>query len=189
MRRFIYGTTLLACLGACASPNPPTVTSRGVDRAFDGAFDAANLPFTQVEDLPTGTVTYDGQIGADVEGDRLGSVLADMTMIVGFASNQITGDVTNINLIDQNGDPDQRFGGTLEIAGIETNGDLDAGASGSISGVDGSGREIISEMNLDLEGALRNDRSTGDAIYGSVTGDARGDLDLTVDGVFFGNER
>ncbi|PUB11490.1 hypothetical protein [Yoonia sediminilitoris] len=187
MRNFVTGVAALALLGACATPNPPTVTSRAVDRAFDGALEIANLPIAQVDDLPTGTVTYDGQIGADVEGDQLGSVLADMTMIVGFASNDIKGDVTNINLIDQNGDPDQRFDGTLLISGIESNGNLDAGASGLISGVDGSGRAVESDLNLDLEGTVRNGMRDGDSVYGSVTGEARGDLDLTFDGVFFGN--
>jgi hypothetical protein len=44
-------------------------------------------------------------------------------------------------------------------------------------------------MNLDLDGTVRSDRSHGDTVYGGVTGDARGDFNLDVDGVFYGERR
>lgn len=185
-----FATGIAFCLvSACATPTPPTVTAGDVDRAYAEAARLSTLPATNIYDLPTGTVTYDGQIGADVRGDAQGSILADMTMIVGFDSNAITGNVTNINLIDPAGIPDQRLDGSLAIAGFESGGDLDAMASGQISGVDADGYVVTSDMNLDLAGSVVNDQWYGDAIFGSATGTATGDFYLDVDGVFFGSER
>lgn len=171
------------------SPNPPTVSARDVDRAFAQAADASTLPFTAAANLPTGSVTYDGQIGADLTGDSLGSMLGDLTMQVDFADNRIGGSVRNINLINQNGTPNQRLDGSLEIAGFENNGDLDAGASGRIGAVSTDGEALDANMNLDLEGAVRSDTQFGDTVYGVVTGEARGDFNLDVDGRFYGDRR
>jgi hypothetical protein len=179
----------LAALSACATPNPPTVTAGDVDRAFAQAQRISVLPETNVSDLPTGTVTYDGQIGANVRGDAQGSILADMTMIVGFSNNNISGNVNNINLIDPDGTPNQRLDGTLQIAGVESSGNLDAVASGEVTGVDVDGFVVDSQMNLDLNGAVHNDLINGDAIYGTAEGEANGDFYLDIDGVFFGTER
>ena len=177
-------------ISACAAePTPPSITSYDVDRAFVEARRIESLPFAASGDIPTGSATYDGQIGADVRGDSNGSILADMTMIVGFDSNTINGNVTNINLVDPDGIPNQRFSGALSITGIENNGALDAVASGRIGAVDLDGYEVEADMDLDLNGAVRNDRDFGDAIYGSATGTAEGDFYLDVDGVFFGTKR
>ncbi|WP_342077055.1 hypothetical protein [Yoonia sp. SS1-5] len=189
MPRVLILTASLAAVAACATPNPPTVTSRDVDRAFVEAARVSALPVTAPIDVPTGTVTYDGQIGADLSGDTLGSIVGDMRMDVGFASNRISGSISDINLIDQSGRPDQRLGGTLQIAGVENSGALDAGASGEISAVDNNGQALEADMFLDLRGSVRDDRGFGDAVYGSVTGEARGDFDIDVDGVFFGERR
>lgn len=189
MKKVLGLGALLGILAACQTANPPSVSARDVDRAFAEARAASALPFTPVSQLPTGSVTYDGKIGADLDGDSLGSMLADMTMRVDFQDNRIGGNVRNINLIDQDGTPNQRFDGTLEIAGFENNGDLDAGASGRISGVSSGGSRIDADMNLDLDGTVRTDRYHGDTVYGGVTGDARGDFNLDVDGVFYGDRR
>ncbi len=191
MPRYIIALALLPFVAACTirEPNPPSVSARDVDLAFANAARASTLPVADTFDLPTGTVTYDGQIGADVNGDTLGSVLADMRMVVDFRDNDIGGDVTNINLIDQNGIPNQRFDGSLTISGFENNGDLDAGASGRIGAVDVNGNALDADMFLDLEGTVRNDRSFGDTVYGSATGDVRGDFNLDVEGVFYGEGR
>jgi hypothetical protein len=121
-----------------------------------------------------------------VGGSAQGSILADMSMIVGFSSNEIAGSVTNINLIDPNGVPNQQLGGTLLINGVENNGNLDAIAAGQITGVDVDGFEVDSQMNLNLEGAVYDDFGQGDAVFGEVSGEANGEFDLVVDGVFFG---
>ena len=179
----------LALTAACATPTPPSITAGDVDRAYAEAIRISALPATAPADIPTGTVTYDGQIGADVRGDAQGSILADMTMIVGFDTNAISGNVSNINLVDPAGIPTQRFSGSLAIAGIENNGDLDAIASGRVSGVDGDGYAVDADMNLDLVGTVLDDAGQGDAIFGSATGSAAGDFYLDVDGVFFATQR
>ncbi len=180
----------LAALAACATdPNPPTVSENDVDRAFAEASRISRLPETSLTELPTGTVTYDGQIGADIRGDANGSILADMTMVVGFASNDISGDVTNINLIDPDGTPNQELGGRLEINGVERGGSLDATAHGDITHVDANGFEEDAQMNLNLNGEVHNDVINGDAIFGNAIGDARGEFDIDIDGVFFGTQR
>ncbi len=189
MKHLSGACTLMVLLAACTSKEPPTVTRTDIERAFDAAEDAAALPVTPVSRIPTGFVTYDGKIGADVTGDSLGSVLADMTMRVDFQDNRIGGRVDNINLIDQNGEPDQRLLGSLEIAGFENNGNLDAGASGQVTAVGTNNNQLDAQMNLDLDGTVRSDRSHGDTVYGGVTGDARGDFNLDVDGVFYGERR
>ena len=177
---------LMTAVSACATPTPPTVTAADVDRAMAEANRISVLPETSIVDLPTGSVTYEGQLGADVSGDAQGDILADMTMIVGFASNDISGNVTNINLIDPNGIPNQQLGGTLQITGIENNGNLNATAAGQITGVDNDGFVVDSQMDLGLVGAVHDDLDEGDAVFGSVDGEANGDFFLDVDGVFFG---
>ena len=180
----------LAALSACAAtPTPPTVTENDVDRAFAEARRISNLDQTSIAELPTGSVTYDGQIGANVRGDANGSILGDMTMIVGFASNSIGGNVTNINLIDPDGTPNQQLGGSLQINGVENAGDLSAVASGEITGVDVDGFEVDTQMDLDLDGAVYDDLINGDAVFGTATGEARGEFDMNIDGVFFGVQR
>lgn len=190
MTRIILSLMTLATLAACAAttvaPTDPTVSARDVDIAMFEAERIADLPFTPLSDLPSGGVTYRGHVGADVTGDAQGSILGDMTMLVDFGDSDISGSVTNINLIDPNGTPNQRFGGSLGITGTETSGDLDAFASGQISGVDNDGFAVESQMVLTLDGAVRDDFSEGDAVFGSATGFATGDFNMDVNGVFFG---
>ncbi len=189
MQRSMCTIAALAALSACASsPNDPSVSIRDVDRAFSEAERISNLPITARDDVPTGSATYDGQVGADIRGDVDGSILGDMTMRVDFADNDISGNVRNINLIDPSGVPDQRMDGSLDIAGFENRGDLDAGAQGDLTLVDADGFEQTSEFNLDLEGAVYNDRRIGDAVFGTAKGSADGDFDVNVDGVFFGTD-
>ncbi|MEJ6405139.1 hypothetical protein [Yoonia sp. 2307UL14-13] len=189
MQRSICTLAALAALSACAStPNEPSVSIRDVDRAFAEAERISRLPITPRDDVPTGSVTYDGQVGANIRGDVNGSILGDMTMRVDFTDNDIDGNVRNINLIDPAGVPDQRLDGSLDIAGFENRGDLDAGAQGDLTLVDADGFEQTSEFNLDLEGAVYNDRGIGDAVYGTVDGSASGDFDVDVDGRFFGTD-
>lgn len=182
-------TTLfaLAAISACAAiPNEPTVSAFDVDRAFDEAQRISALPLTSTTNLPTGGVTYRGQLGADVSGDAQGSILGDMAMRVDFGDGDVGGNVSNINLIDPNGMPNQRFDGTLNIDGAQTGGRLDAFASGDITGVDNEGVAVGSQMLLTLDGDVYDDFGGGDAVFGSATGQARGDFDMDVDGVFFG---
>ncbi|MDX8354146.1 hypothetical protein [Cognatiyoonia sp. IB215182] len=190
IRQITLSLMALATVAGCAAtPTSPTVSESDVDRAMEEAARISLLPETSLAELPTGTVTYDGQIGADVSGDANGSILADMTMVVGFSTNDVDGSVTNINLINPDGSPDQLLEGTLDINGFESNGNLNAEARGEVTGVDVDGFEVDSFMSLDLDGEVRDDVINGDAVYGDVNGTARGDFDLDVDGVFFGTQR
>ena len=186
MTRITLSLVALATLAACATPNEPTVTAYDVDLAMFEARRISDLPLTGTSDLPSGGVRYDGQLGADVSGDAQGSILGDMTMLVDFGDNNIGGSVTNINLIDPDGEPNQRFDGSLRIDGRENSGRLDAFASGEISGVDNDGYAVDSQMLLVLDGDVYDDAGRGDAVFGSATGTATGDFNMTVNGVFFG---
>ncbi|WP_019956810.1 hypothetical protein [Yoonia vestfoldensis] len=179
---------LAACLtlAACAVPTPPSIGEREVDRAFAEAARISRLPETGLTGLPTGSATYSGQIGADVTGDLNGSILGDMAMTVGFGADRVTGSVTNINLIDTAGRPDQLLDGGLAISGFEDRGNILAGARGDVSGVTPGGSFFTSDMNLTLQGSVRDDFRGGDAVFGTATGNAVGDVDLFLDGVFFG---
>ncbi len=188
MIRITTSLIALAALSACGTPNPPTVSAADVGRSFEEARAIGGLPFTDTQDLPTGNVTYNGKLGADVSGDLDGSIISDMTMIVGFNDQSIGGSVTNINLIDPDGRPNQRFDGALDIAGVEDSGRLSAFASGDISGVDDDGFYVDSNLLLTLQGDVVDDIGRGDAVFGSARGDGVGDLEFNVDGVFFGTE-
>ena len=190
MTSILRSCLCLAAFAACsADENPPTVTRADVDRAFEEASAAAQLPVTAPSDLPSGAVTYDGIVGASLSGDSLGSMVGDMTMRVDFADSRIAGNVRNINLINQDGSPDQRLDGSLDIAGFESNGALVAGAGGDVSAIGTNGDTLDADMFLDLDGTVRTDRRPGDSVYGNVTGEARGDFNLDIDGVFHGTQR
>ena len=186
MHRLSITAALLATAAACASPNPPTVSAADVNRAYAEARYISGLPFTATQNLPTGSTTYRGQLGADVAGDLSGSILGDMTMNVDFARNDVGGNVTNINLIDASGRPNQRLDGSLGIDGYESSGRIDGFATGTLTAVDTGGFLRDSDVLLVLEGDVYDDIGRGDAVFGSATGNGVGDLELRIDGVFFG---
>jgi len=194
MFRITFGLLAAATLSACTvsagtdtvRSNAPTVSRTDVTDALDNAAIASTLPQTTFGNLPTGSVNYTGKLGADVSGDANGSILGDLSMNVGFSSNTVRGDVDNINLIDSDGTPNQRLDGRLLIDGVETAGQLDAFASGDLSGVDVNGNRVDTQMLLILDGQVRDDFGRGDAVYGTASGQAEGDFDLDVEGVFYG---
>jgi len=173
-------------VAGCVGPTPPTVTDRDNSRALAEAARISRLPQTQINHLPTGTATYNGQIGADLRGDLQGSVLGDMSMVVNFDSGRVGGSIGNLNLIAPSGRPDQALGGNLAISGFEDRGNILAGASGKITGVHSGGSGFASDVNLTLQGGVRDDLRRGDAVFGAVTGQGTGDVNLGFDGVFFG---
>ena len=89
-------------------------------------------------------------------------------MTVDFARDRVGGSVTNINLVDPDGRPDQRLDGSLGIDGSENSGRIDSFASGTVTAVDDTGFLRDSDILLFLDG------------------DVRDDLSLEIDGVFFG---
>ena len=108
-------------------------------------------------------------------------------MSVSFADNTVGGDVTNINLIDPDGTPNQRFEGRLLLDGVETDGQIDSFASGNLTGEDVRGDRVDTQMLLILDGQVRDDFGRGDAVYGSASGKAEGDFNMDVEGVFYGS--
>lgn len=186
MSRLLPALAAGLVMAGCAAPTPASVTERDVSRALADATRISRLPQTRIEDLPRGSATYTGQIGAQVGGDLRGSMLGDMTMVVGFDTNSVRGSVRNINLIDPSGRPDQLLGGTLDINGFEDRGDIRAAATGTITGVAAGGAGFQSDVNLTMQGDVRDDRFRGDTVFGTVTGQGTGDANLGFDGVFFG---
>ena len=186
MKPILSAVAAALMLAACASPTPPTIGQGDVDRAFAEAARMSRLPETRIFDLPTGSATYTGQLGADVAGDLQGSILGDMAMTVGFSANRVSGAVTNINLIDTAGQPDQLLDGSLAISGFEDQGDILAGAAGQLAGVEPGGAAFTTDVNLAMQGSVRDDFGRGDAVFGTATGNGSGDVDLSFDGVFFG---
>jgi len=189
MNRLILTNCALVALAACASPSSPTESEVDVDRAFLDTLDASELPITPIENLPAGTITYDGNIGADLQGDSAGSLLGDLTLRVDFDDNRIGGNIRNLNLIDQSGEPDQLLEGRLQIDGFENDGRLNAGAGGQLTAVSIDGQELDADLDLDLRGTVRDDQINGDAVFGTATGTATGDFNLLIDGAFAGRER
>lgn len=191
MVRITASLFALAAMSACTMSTQefdrsPTVSANDVTRAFTAADAIGQAPQTAFGDLPTGSVNYTGKLGADVGGDANGSILGDLNMRVGFSSNTVRGDVSNINLIDPDGTPNQRFEGRLLLDGVETAGQLDSFASGDLRGVDVNGDRVTSQMLLILDGQVRDDFGRGDAVYGTADGQAQGDFNLDVEGVFYG---
>jgi hypothetical protein len=193
MTRTIATLLTLCTMSACTLSLPdnrpdfsPTVSAADVDQAFAEANAHNALPRTTFGNLPTGSVTYTGKLGADVSGDASGSILGDLNMNVGFASNRVGGSISNINLIDPDGTPNQRFDGRLALDGVETAGQIDSFASGDITGVDVNGNRVDAQMLLILEGDVRDRFSRGDAVYGTASGQTEGDFEMGVEGVFYG---
>lgn len=183
---------ILPLVAACSAPVSGTIVPVGTpvgtptvntglpatfSRADVAAFDAdvsrlAAAPRTPVTLLPTGTVTYTGQIGSNMtlDGQSGYGLLGDMQMAVGFGgSRQIDGAVTDINLL-QNGTPIQEFGGSLDIDGDQASGKLRADADGILSLRDQFGTLSRTNMALQLDGVVVDDVFRGDAVEGAVTG-------------------
>lgn len=188
MIRTVTTLTALAILAACGTPNPPTVSAADVGRDFDEARVLSRAPFTATEDLPNDSVTYTGAIGADVSGDINGSIQGDMILNVDFYDNSVGGTVRDINLIDTDGRPNQRFDGRLDIDGVESGGRIDAFAEGDLTAVDSAGFYVDSNVLLILDGDVVDDVASGDGVFGSARGNGVGDINFDVDGVFFGTE-
>lgn len=192
MTRITTSLFALAALSACAVgesrfDSSPTVSATDVESAFAEADAISRAPLTTLGNLPTGSVNYRGKLGADVSGDANGSILGDLDMNVSFADNTVGGDVTNINLIDPDGTPNQRFEGRLLLDGVETDGQIDSFASGNLTGEDVRGDRVDTQMLLILDGQVRDDFGRGDAVYGSASGKAEGDFNMDVEGVFYGS--
>lgn len=186
MKHFYPALAACLMLAACSTPSEPTINDRDIARALGEAARISRLPETRSANLPFGSATYKGQVGADLSGDLQGNLLGDMAMVVAFDRNTVQGSISNLNLIDRAGRPEQALDGNLAISGFENQGDILARAEGEVGGVQSGGTPFSTDVNLNMAGTIRDDRGAGDAIFGAVNGTGVGDVNLGIDGVFFG---
>lgn len=126
----------------------------------------------------TGTATLNGRLGGNMSGDADGVLLGDLALTSNFATNSVTGAVTNINTFNDDDTPDQLLKGDLTVNGTISGTGLTANANGTLTGVDG-GFKGDSVTNLNLNGTYRQN-GTGLAVTGDVTGGGTGDFDITL---------
>lgn len=165
------GGSLVVDAGPDNTGLAPNVTRADV-RAFDDTVQDLRLaPRTSPTALPTGTVTYNGQVGSNIRlnGQDGFGMLGDMRMRVDFDDGDVGGTIRNINLLED-GTPVQRFGGQLQIDGSEFAGRVVADADGILSLVMEDGSLHRTNMAIDLTGDVVSDVFVGDAIVGSATG-------------------
>lgn len=173
-------------LSACAVPEDATV-NRADLRADTADIDRARfLERTLTEQIPTGSASYHGVFQSDaiVNGQEDYIVSGDLALAVDFQNdirrtdNDVTGRISNVNLIDNANDgfDDQRLTGDLDIAGRTTNGQLDARAIGVLGAVlsDTPFTETAT-WDLDLDGDFRSDFENADVVTGRVLGGTTGD--------------
>jgi hypothetical protein len=172
----------LALVAACASPKPPTMTEADLEDAGARHDVLEALP---VAVLPaTGSQTMSGHLGGAIMGDVDGYMLGDMTLTSDFGTDSVSGSVTNINVFDEDGIPDQLLDGSLGVTGGISGSGMTATASGTVSGVD-HGFSGDSNVNLSLDGTYRQNGAVI-ILTGDVTGGGTGDFDVTlVDGQFY----
>lgn len=189
---FRISISIIAMVGvaACALPEDNTL-SRSDLAAFTADDERANnlsgpLSFTPAADIPTGSATYEGHVRSDaiVNGEDDYSILGllelevnirDTTTQVG--SGSIRGNITELNLIDENNDgfDDQAFTRDLSINGTINGGRIDATATGVLGAVlDDTISEQTSTWSLDLDGDVKTDFEAGDTLTGSISGGTAG---------------
>lgn len=178
---------LLALPLAACEETPPSIDTDDIADFKTRSEAAQPLPVTAIADLPSGTVTYFGEFGSNADVEGVGdAIIGQMDMTVQFATQDVGGRLYNINLIE-GGEPQQRMTGELELDGTAVNGVIDADATGTITRVD-VGKTDFADVDLQLNGSVRDDVFVGDAVAGSVTGSGDGSFDFTLDGsgTFYG---
>lgn len=191
IRQFVTGAAALGLLAACATPTPPSITTADIQAAEDEFDRVSTLPLLAPVDRPVGTVAYTGKMGGDltIDGEGGYSMLADMTMQVNYGlSGSVGGTVGNINLIED-GIPNQRLGGSLDIAGSSTGTTFSSTAEGKITAVpDDVPFRGASEVRFSMTGNMRQD-GPDTALVGSWAGGsvepATDDFDVSGSGNFF----
>jgi hypothetical protein len=140
---------------------------------------AAAAPVTPVAALPTsGSANYDGVLAGTVAGDFVGSMYANLAMSIDFGSGDVTGEVSNADLLDDFGNIVQNLDGTLDVDGENADGVVTAQATGTLSGASGGLVSGSTVADFDLSGTVRTDVTDADTVYGTVTGGTVGDFDL-----------
>lgn len=161
--------------------------TRTVESEFVLATQAAHAAEEMTEAPTSGTASYTGAMGARTSGDIEGFLSGTLDMaLVNFENGNMVGELQDMALYGADGTLDRSFTGALNVDGdVATNATVDLAATGTIVDVS-TGTPEESTLALDLEGALRDDRTEGDTIAGSVTGGGTGDFDFTlIDGRFY----
>jgi len=182
---------ITCCLAGCAAPYPPTVTSDDIAEFAITASEFAERPITPTAGLPSGRVRYEGTFAGDVRinGTNRYGLLGDLGLVANFSGGRVGGRLTDINLLED-GQPNQRLGGSMRINGTIDDGVIAARAEGNLSAVSDlypvrGDADIALTLNgnvVSLPGGL-----TG--VYGAVTGQSSpgGGFTLAVEeGQFFG---
>jgi len=172
---------LAACGGALEqgddpddNPRAPTLPGNAARAFNDDVAELRAAPRTPTTRLPTGgTARYDGQIGSNltIDGQDGYGMIGDLRMNVEFDGDRaVTGDVRDVNLL-RDGTPIQRAIGTLRLNdGQQASGKLTVDADGILSFQSDDGRIVRSNLSLDLDGTIRSDDRSADAIVGTFTG-------------------
>lgn len=197
---FVLGAAALVTLAACDTPVGPVYDARDVRDTRLEANSLNSLNQTSVFDLPTtGSARYDGMLTAQIGGDYRGDMVGDMRMDVGFGlRNDVSGSVTNINLVDVRNLttgpdlPDQVLQGeALRIDGNRFGSRVDATAEGRVRAVTTTNVQQRFDVDLNLAGALRDDRAIADTVSGRFDGEGvndRGDRMTFVNGLFYAED-
>ncbi len=165
----------LSVLTACATAEFNELANEGVDLIDD----IADLPLTAVSAMPTGGsstylgtagLTFDDRLSEDERNDLLG----DLTMLVDFDNNDITGQIDGIEAQDGS------VTGTIGITGGTLFGNsFGAEASGAITLPDETAAIAI---DMDMAGVFRGEAAEGMSGSGSGTytqDDGSGDIFMT----------
>lgn len=195
MKRYIAITAALTTLVACGDPQPLSVDRSDVNEALLDIRAASLLEVTPVDDIPSGSATYEGQFTSSaVVNDETGyQVIGDIELSADFGASRtvrVDGEIENINLIDRFNSErqnSQELIGSLDINGNALDGGFIGVAEGDLTAVinnDGFLRD--SDVALDLRGEVVTDRDPGDTLFGIIDGEGRGGFDIEIlgDGAF-----
>ncbi len=179
-KQYFTGACCAVALTACASAEPPTITSEEVfaERVEIARMNALSL--TAPGDMPTrDSATFTGTAdGIFTPNSAVDGFMADVTVTANFNDNTIDGSVTNMNAIED-GFPDQLVQGTLDIDGDIVGNAVSGTATGTITAVH-EGFSGSADANFVFDGNFRNDTGTADAIAGTVRGRADGDFSVLI---------
>jgi hypothetical protein len=187
--RLFAALAALIPLANCDAGTVQLLRDRGVTEDNLALADASAVDTTPPGSVPTsGSASYDGVVAASITGDYVGSLYADLSMSVNFATNSVSGQIDRVDLVDDfTGDVIQNLDGSLTLVGGEAGGVVTATATGVLiaatSGpVSGTGTAVFG-----LLGSMGSDAATADTVYGSATGAITGGIDLTLsNGEFYG---
>ena len=187
----VFSVLMALGVAACAAPYPPTVTSQDIADFAITAAEFAEHPITPVSGLPSGRVRYEGNFSGTVRVNDNNSygLLGDLGLVANFYGGGVGGRLTDINLLED-GQPNQRLGGSMRISGTVDDGAISARAEGNLSAV-GDLYPIRGDADiaLTLNGNVVTLPGDQSGVYGAVSGRSSPGGGFTLafdDGQFFG---